>query len=91
MSEPICSYRVSVIWGRFRLEPPKALTALTLGMVRGFARALDEFGLDASVHAVLVTGEASAGFARAAIFARIHLPGAERGFVQGVLGARNMS
>ncbi len=47
--------------GTIRLNRPKALNSLTLGMVRIFARALDEFGLDAGIHAVLVTGEGERG------------------------------
>jgi enoyl-CoA hydratase len=47
--------------GSIRLNRPKALNSLTLSMVRGFARALDEFGLDADVHAVLLTGEGERG------------------------------
>jgi enoyl-CoA hydratase len=47
--------------GSIRLNRPKALNSLTLGMVRGFTRALDEFGLDADIRAVLVTGEGERG------------------------------
>ena len=65
--------------GSIRLNRPKALNSLTLGMVRGFTRALDEFGLDASVHAVLVTGEGERGLcAGGDIRALYDLPGAER-------------
>ena len=57
--------------GSIRLNRPKALNSLTLGMVRIFARALDEFGLDASIHAVLVDGRGRARALRAAaIYAR---------------------
>ncbi|MGA9825992.1 MAG: 3-hydroxyisobutyryl-CoA hydrolase [Methylocystis sp.] len=65
--------------GSIRLNRPKALNSLTLGLVRGFTRALDEFGLDASVHAVLVTGEGERGLcAGGDIRALYDLPGAER-------------
>ena len=65
--------------GSIRLNRPKALNSLTLGMVRGFARALDEFGLDASIHAVLVTGEGERGLcAGGDIRALYDLPGAQR-------------
>ena len=65
--------------GSIRLNRPKALNSLTLGMVRGFARALDEFGLDASIHAVLVTGEGERGLcAGGDIRALYDLPAAER-------------
>jgi enoyl-CoA hydratase len=61
------------------LNRPKALNSLTLGMVRIFALALDEFGLDASIHAVLVTGEGERGLcAGGDIRALYDLPGAER-------------
>ena len=65
--------------GSIRLNRPKALNSLTLGMVRGFTRALDEFGLDASIHAVLVTGEGERGLcAGGDIRVLYDLPGAER-------------
>ncbi len=65
--------------GSIRLNRPKALNSLTLGMVRGFTRALDEFGLDARIHAVLVTGEGERGLcAGGDIRALYDLPGAER-------------
>jgi enoyl-CoA hydratase len=65
--------------GSIRLNRPKALNSLTLGMVRGFARALDEFGLDAGIHAVLVTGEGERGLcAGGDIRALYDLKGAER-------------
>ena len=65
--------------GSIRLNRPKALNSLTLGMVRGFARALDEFGLDADIHAVLVTGEGERGLcAGGDIRALYDLPAAER-------------
>jgi enoyl-CoA hydratase len=65
--------------GSIRLNRPKALNSLTLGMVRGFASALDEFGLDADIHAVLVTGEGERGLcAGGDIRALYDLKGAER-------------
>jgi enoyl-CoA hydratase len=65
--------------GSIRLNRPKALNSLTLGMVRGFARALDEFGLDAGICAVLVTGEGERGLcAGGDIRALYDLPGAKR-------------
>ena len=72
--------------GSIRLNRPKALNSLTLGMVRGFARALDEFGLDADIHAVLVTGEGERGLcAGGDIRALYDLPASRARFVQGVL------
>jgi enoyl-CoA hydratase len=47
--------------GYIRLNRPKALNSLTLGMVRRFAQALDEFGGDEETIAVLVTGEGDRG------------------------------
>ncbi len=65
--------------GSIRLNRPKALNSLTLGMVRIFARALDEFGLDADIHAVLVTGEGERGLcAGGDIRALYDLKGVER-------------
>lgn len=47
--------------GRILLNRPKALNTLTLPMVREFRRALDEFGSDPGVSAVLVTGAGDRG------------------------------
>ena len=47
--------------GRILLNRPQALNTLTLPMVREFRRALDDFGSDASVCAVLVTGAGDRG------------------------------
>lgn len=47
--------------GRIRLNRPAALNSLTLGMVRRFARALEEFETDPSICAVLVDGAGSRG------------------------------
>ena len=65
--------------GSIRLNRPKALNSLTLGMVRGFAHALDEFGTDPSIYAVLVTGEGERGLcAGGDIRVLYDLPVAER-------------
>ncbi|MGA8170139.1 MAG: 3-hydroxyisobutyryl-CoA hydrolase [Methylocystis sp.] len=65
--------------GSIRLNRPKALNSLTFGMVRSFSRALDSFGLDPGVHAVLVTGEGERGLcAGGDIRALYDLRGAER-------------
>ncbi len=47
--------------GRILLNRPQALNTLTLAMVREFRRALDEFGDDDGVSAVLVTGTGDRG------------------------------
>jgi len=47
--------------GRIHLNRPKALNSLTLAMVRVFAEALDRFGADPQICAVLVTGEGDRG------------------------------
>ncbi|MFY9655846.1 MAG: 3-hydroxyisobutyryl-CoA hydrolase [Methylocystis sp.] len=47
--------------GHIRLNRPKALNSLTLGMVRHFAQALDEFGRNEETIAVLVTGAGDRG------------------------------
>jgi enoyl-CoA hydratase len=44
------------------LDRPAALNSLTLEMVRDFARALDEFGADRDIVAVIVTGEGGRAF-----------------------------
>jgi enoyl-CoA hydratase len=65
--------------GSIRLNRPKALNSLTLGMVRSFSGALDEFGLDAGIHAVLVTGEGERGLcAGGDVRALYDMKGAER-------------
>jgi len=48
--------------GFISLNRPKALNSLTLDMVRDFTRALDEFGADRQIVAVVVTGEGQRGF-----------------------------
>lgn len=47
--------------GRLRLDRPKALKALTHGMVGTIDRALDEFSADPGIAAVLLTGEGERG------------------------------
>jgi enoyl-CoA hydratase len=47
--------------GRILLSRPQALNTLTLPMVRAFRQALDEFGDDDGVSAVLVTGAGDRG------------------------------
>ncbi len=47
--------------GRIQLNRPKALNSLTLDMVRRFAAALDAFGEDEGIVAVLVTGAGERG------------------------------
>jgi enoyl-CoA hydratase len=48
-------------FGLVRLNRPGALNSLTLGMVRAFAKALDNFFLDPEIFGVLVTGEGERG------------------------------
>ena len=50
--------------GRIRLNRPSALNSLTLGMVRRFARALDEFGADADIMRGVRDRRGRAGFVR---------------------------
>jgi len=65
--------------GSIRLNRPKALNSLTIGMVRGFARALDEFGLDRNICVVLVTGEGERGLCAGGDIRPLHdLQGVER-------------
>ncbi|HEY8214972.1 MAG TPA: enoyl-CoA hydratase/isomerase family protein, partial [Methylocystis sp.] len=47
--------------GRILLNRPQALNTLTLPMVREFRRAIDAFGSDGSICAVLVTGAGDRG------------------------------
>ncbi len=47
--------------GRIRLNRPKALNSLTLGMVRDIEAALDDFERDPDIVAVLITGEGERG------------------------------
>ncbi|WP_018267671.1 enoyl-CoA hydratase/isomerase family protein [Methylosinus sp. LW4] len=48
--------------GRLSLNRPKALNSLTLDMVRDFSTALDSFGADREIVAIVVTGEGQRGF-----------------------------
>jgi enoyl-CoA hydratase len=59
MSEVIVE-RVGAL-GRLRLDRPKALNALTHGMVGEIDRALDQFSADPGIAAVLLTGEGERG------------------------------
>jgi enoyl-CoA hydratase len=48
--------------GIIRLNRPKALNSLTLGMVRAMATALEEFAADPTIVSVVVMGEGDRGF-----------------------------
>ncbi len=48
--------------GRIRLNRPKALNALDLGMIRAITAALREWSDDPSVHAVVIEGEGERAF-----------------------------
>jgi enoyl-CoA hydratase len=48
--------------GAIRLNRPKALNSLTLGMVRSISAALEEFVTDTDIYAVLVAGAGERGF-----------------------------
>jgi enoyl-CoA hydratase len=66
--------------GSITLGRPEALNSLTLEMVCDFARALDEFGADRDIVAVIVTGEGGRAFcAGGDIRALYELPPGERG------------
>jgi enoyl-CoA hydratase len=66
--------------GSITLDRPEALNSLTLEMVRDFTRALDEFGADREIVAVVVTGEGGRAFcAGGDIRALYELPPGERG------------
>jgi enoyl-CoA hydratase len=60
MSEIVVSRARAV--GSISLNRPKALNSLTLDMIRDFAGALDCFGADSAIAAVVVTGEGARGF-----------------------------
>jgi enoyl-CoA hydratase len=65
--------------GSIRLNRPKALNSLTFDMARGFSHALDEFGLDTNICAVLVTGEGERGLCAGGDIRELHdLQGIER-------------
>ncbi|MBY6241776.1 3-hydroxyisobutyryl-CoA hydrolase [Methylosinus sp. Sm6] len=66
--------------GSISLDRPAALNALTLEMVRELTRALDEFGADRDIVAVIVTGEGGRAFcAGGDIRALYELPPQQRG------------
>ncbi len=52
--------------GLIALNRPRVLNSLSHDMILAFGKALDAFEADPQVAAVLVTGEANAGFAPAA-------------------------
>ena len=54
--EPEALLRVEGRAGRITMNRPKALNALTLGMVRAIARTLDEWKHDPAVHLVILDG-----------------------------------
>ncbi|HTO32805.1 MAG TPA: enoyl-CoA hydratase/isomerase family protein [Pararhizobium sp.] len=58
--------------GRIRLNRPKALNSLTLGMVRDIETALDDFEYDPTITAVLVTGEGERGLCAGGDIRAIH-------------------
>lgn len=62
--------------GFIRLDRPQALNSLTLGMVRGLARALDDFGDDPDIAAVVISGSGGRAFCAGgdlrALFERRH-------------------
>ncbi|PZV38811.1 enoyl-CoA hydratase/isomerase family protein [Mesorhizobium kowhaii] len=66
--------RVGAI-GRLRLNRPKALNSLTLEMVRAMYAALNAFGDDPSIAAVLVTGEGNRGLCAGGDIRAIHESG----------------
>lgn len=61
--------------GRLRLNRPKALNSLTLGMVRAMHHALDGFLRDPGIAAVLVTGEGDRGLCAGGDIRAIHASG----------------
>lgn len=61
MSEPEVLVEVTDGIGRLRLNRPRAINALTLGMIRTIAAALDDFAGDARVRAVEITGAGERG------------------------------
>ena len=61
MAAPVLIERSGSL-GRIRLNRPKALNSLTLEMVRSIAGALDAFETDATIRAVLVSGEGGRAF-----------------------------
>ncbi|MBB4276949.1 enoyl-CoA hydratase/carnithine racemase [Rhizobium mongolense] len=75
--------------GIIRLNRPKALNSLTLGMVRMIDAALDEFADDDGVASVVVTGEGDRASAPAAIFVHFTKAGARVPSLRSRSGARN--
>lgn len=65
--------------GRLTLNRPRALNALTLGMVRGIARALDGFERDAGVAVVLLDGAGERGLCAGGDILAIHASGRANG------------
>jgi len=61
MSEPEVLVEVTDGIGRLRLNRPRAINALTLGMIRTIAAALDDFAGDGRVRAVEITGAGERG------------------------------
>ncbi|ULJ71043.1 enoyl-CoA hydratase/isomerase family protein [Rhizobium gallicum] len=61
--------------GIIRLNRPKALNSLTLGMVRMIDAALDEFAYDDGVASVVVTGEGDRGFCAGGDIRALHESG----------------
>ncbi len=61
MTEPEVIVEVVGGVGRLRLNRPRAINALTLGMIRTIAGALDDFAADETVAVVELTGEGDRG------------------------------
>lgn len=62
--------------GFIRLDRPEVLNSLTLGMIRGLGRALDDFGKDPGIAAVAISGSGGRAFCAGgdlrAVFERRH-------------------
>ncbi|MEK1892559.1 MAG: enoyl-CoA hydratase/isomerase family protein [Rhizobium sp.] len=61
--------------GIIRLNRPRALNSLTLEMVRAVAAALDDFAADATIAAVVVSGEGERGFCAGGDIRALHESG----------------
>ena len=61
MTEPEVIVEVVDGVGMLRLNRPRAINALTLGMIRTIAAALDDFAADDAVHGVELTGSGDRG------------------------------
>lgn len=61
--------------GIIRLNRPRALNSLTLGMVRAIAEALDHFSADADVATVVMAGEGERGFCAGGDIRALHESG----------------